>query len=298
LNELQEDWISAIIDNPAKPQRPTFASGLHEGLSNEDYHASEPVSSTGLKRILVSPAHFRYPNPFNATRAKEIGSAIHCRILESDRWDTDYKVVECDARTSALYKAACKDHPKERVLTSAEYENVLGMQKGCMRNPRFREIIEADGKYELSLFTTDPETGVPVKVRYDKLIPSILQPFDLKKTQKADRYNFGKTIQSYGYHISAALYQIAWEWEFKEKMQPMLWGAIEEQSPHIGMVYRPDDEMMVVASVLLRQALNIYAECLDSDNWHGYLDDSEEISLPHWALEQSDEVEIDFGDEE
>ena len=295
--EVQEDWISAI-EAPAKPARPTFASGLHEGLSNEDYHASAPVSSTGLKRILVSPAHFRYPNPFNATRAKEIGSAIHCRILESDRWDTDYKVVECDARTSALYKAACKDHPKERVLTSAEYENVLGMQKGCMRNPRFREIIEMDGKYELSLFTNDPETGVPVKVRYDKLCDLILQPFDVKKTQKADRYNFGKAIQSYGYHISAALYTQAWEWEYGEKLQPMLWGAIEEQSPHIAMVYRPDDEMMTVANMLLRQALNIYAECLDSDNWHGYLDDSEEISLPHWALEQSDEVEIDFGAEE
>lgn len=294
---MNDDWITAI-EEPAKPERPTFANGLHEGLSNESYHRSAPIGSTGLKRILVSPAHFRYPNQFNATRAKEIGSAIHCRILESDRWEKDYKVVECDARTSALYKAACKDFPKERVLTSVEYENVLGMQKGCMRNPRFRDIIEADGKYELSLFTTDPETGVPVKVRYDKLIPSILQPFDLKKTQKADRYSFGKTIQSYGYHISAALYQIAWEWEFKEKLQPMLWGAIEEQSPHIGMVYRPDDEMMTVAHMLLRQALNIYAECLDSDNWHGYLDDSEEISLPHWALEQSDEVEIDFGDAE
>jgi exodeoxyribonuclease VIII len=293
----QDSWINAA--EAQVNHAPTrIALGLHEGLSNHDYHADEAVGSTGLKRILVSPAHFRYPNPFNATRAKEIGSAIHCRILESDRWDKDYKVVECDARTSALYKAACKDHPKERVLTSGEYENVLGMQKGCMRNPRFREIIESEGKYELSLFTNDPETGVPVKVRYDKLDTNILLPFDLKKTQKADRYNFSKAIQSYGYHISAALYTKAWEWQYGEKMQRMHWGAIEEQSPHIAMVYRPDDEMMVVADMLLRQALITYAECLDTDNWHGYLDDSEEISLPQWALEQSDEVEIDFGDEE
>lgn len=288
---IQEDWIQQQAETVAAPAK-RIALGLHEGLSNSDYHADPAVGSTGLKRILVSPAHFRYPNPFNATRAKEIGSAIHCRVLESERWETDYKVVECDARTSALYKAACKDHPKERVLTSVEYENVLGMQKGVMRNRHCRELIEAPGRYELSLFTTDPITGVPVKVRYDKLTDAGM-PCDLKKTQRAKRDDFSRTIHSYGYHLSAALYMDAWEWQYGEKLDVMRWIAVEEQSPHAAMRYMPDPDALMIGRAMYREALEIYSECLDRDEWPSYLDDSEEIGLPGYAISSfEDELEV------
>ena len=264
-------------------------------LSNSDYHSDKAIGSTGLKRILVSPAHFKYPNPFNATRAKEIGTAIHCRILESDRWDKDYKVAECDVRTSAIYKDICKTHPKERVLTSTEYENVRGMQQGVLRNRHCRELIEAPGRYELSLLTTDPITGVGVKVRYDKLTDAGM-PVDLKKCQKAGRDDFSRTINNYGYHISAAFYMIAWEWEFGETLDLMRWIAVEEQSPHAAMRYKPDPEMMVIANDKVRTALNIYADCLDRGDWPAY-DEPEEISLPYYAISKEDDINIDFAEE-
>lgn len=293
----EDSWITADTATPVKLDRPTFDFGLHENLSNEDYHRSSPIGSTGLKRILQSPAHFRYPNKYNATRAKELGSAIHCRILESDRWETDYKVVECDARTSALYKAACKDHPKERVLTSAEYENILGMQRGVMRNPQCRELIEAPGRYELSLFTKDPVTGVLIKVRYDKLTDAGM-PVDLKKTQKAGRDDFSRTIHNYGYHISAALYMDAWEWQFGEKLDVMRWLCVEEQSPHASMRYKPDDDALMIARACYRDALNIYADCLDKDFWPSYDADQEEIGLPGYAVNQfEDQLEVTGLDE-
>lgn len=292
---ITEDWIQAQ-EAPIKPERQVLANGLHESISNSEYHASSAVGSTGLKRILVSPAHFRYPNPFNATRAKEIGSAIHCRILESDRWENDYKVVECDARTSALYKAACKDHPKERVLTSAEYENVLGMQKGVLRNRHCRELIEAPGRYELSLFTTDPITGVAVKVRYDKLTDSAM-PVDLKKCQRAGRDDFSRTINNYGYHISAALYQDSWFWQYGEKLDDMRWIAVEEQSPHLAQRYKPDEDALMIGRALYREALEIYARCLDEDRWPGYDDDEEAIGLPNYAVSNYEEsLEVNLED--
>lgn len=271
--------------------------GIYTGdqLSNSAYHSDKAIGSTGLKRILVSPAHFKYPNPFNATRAKEIGTAIHCRILESDRWDKDYKVAECDVRTSAIYKDICKTHPKERVLTSTEYENVRGMQQGVLRNRHCRELIEAPGRYELSLFTTDPITGVNVKVRYDKLTDAGM-PVDLKKCQKAGRDDFSRTINNYGYHISAAFYMIAWEWEFGETLDLMRWIAVEEQSPHAAMRYKPDPEMMVIANDKVRTALNIYADCLDRGDWPAY-DEPEEISLPYYAISKEDDINIDFAEE-
>ena len=254
-------------------------------LSNSAYHSDKAIGSTGLKRILVSPAHFKYPNPFNATRAKEIGTAIHCRILESDRWDKDYKVAECDLRTSSIYKDICKTHPKERVLTSTEYENVRGMQQGVLRNRHCRELIEAPGRYELSLFTTDPITGVGVKVRYDKLTDAGM-PIDLKKCQKAGRDDFSRTINNYGYHISAAFYMDAWFWQYGEELDIMRWIAVEEQSPNSAMRWKPDPDMMMFARTQYREALNIFADCLDKDFWPSYDDSEEEIGLPGYAVSQ------------
>lgn len=293
---MQDDWISAT-EIPAKPERPTFTPGLHENLSNENYHRSAPIGSTGLKRILQSPAHFRYPPKRNSTRNMEIGTAIHCQILEPERFKTDYRIVECDARTSALYKAACKDFDKERVLTSAEYENVLGMQKGVKRNRSCQELVEAEGRYELSLFTKDPVSGLHVKVRYDKLTNAGM-PIDLKKTQKADKETFRRTIHNYGYHISAAFYMDCWEWQFGETLDVMRWLAVEEQSPHAAMRYRPDADALMIGRAMYREALEIYDRCLQNDEWPIYDDqEDEEIGLPNYAVSNYEEgLEVNLED--
>lgn len=293
----QDDWITATDAAPVIT-RPAISLGLHEGMGNHEYHSSSPIGSTGLKRILQSPAHFRFPPKRSSTRNMEIGTAIHCQILEPDRFATDYRIVECDARTSSLYKAACKDFDKERVLTSAEYENVLGMQKGVRRNKSCQELVEADGRYELSLFTKDPITGLHVKVRYDKLTDSGM-PVDLKKTQKADKETFRRTIHNYGYHISAAFYMDCWEWQFGETLDVMRWIAVEEQSPHAAMRYKPDADALMIGRAMYREALEIYDRCLQNDEWPIYDDqEDEEIGLPGYAVSQyEDELEVTGLDE-
>lgn len=290
----QLDWLSDPQPEPATERR-VFAPGIYENLSNEDYHGSDPIGSTGLKRILQSPAHFRYPSPFNATRAKDIGSAIHAAILEPARYLTDYKVVECDARTSALYKAACKEHPAERALTTAEAANVTGMQAGVMRNRGCRALIEAPGRYELSVFAKDPVTGLLVKCRFDKLLDCGI-PVDLKKTQDARPDAFSRATQNYGYHLSAALYMDVWEWLTGEKLQAMRWIATEEKSPHAAMHYQIGEESLEEGRRLYRMALNRYADCLDRGQWEAYDDDSEQpivIDVPGWALDRADELNLE-----
>lgn len=261
-------------------------------LSNDAYHASSPISSSGLKRILQSPAHFKYPPASTVTRAKDIGSAIHCAVLEPDRFLTDYRVIDCEDRRSTIYKAACRDRDGSYVLTQAEGDNVQGMRDGIMLNRSCRELIEMHGDYELSLAVKDPVTGVMVKVRYDKLCRSSGKPIDLKKTQCARARDFQRAIENYGYHISAALYQDAWEWLHGETIEPMRWIAVEEKSPNAAMLYKINPETLALGRALYRDALNIYADCLDKDNWPAYGDDEEEIGVPTWALEQSEEIDL------
>jgi exodeoxyribonuclease VIII len=94
--------------------------GLYTNLSEDQYHASDGISSHGLNTIARSPLHYwaAYLNPEKSSKketpALKIGSAIHRAILEPDKFEsmyirepqiTDYKGV-LDKLDD--YKEACK----------------------------------------------------------------------------------------------------------------------------------------------------------------------------------------------
>lgn len=61
--------------------------GITRGMASDDYHAERSaVSSSQLKRMLVSPAHFMcgLNEPEESTEAMLFGTVLHGRMLESD----------------------------------------------------------------------------------------------------------------------------------------------------------------------------------------------------------------------
>ena len=159
-------------------------------LTSEAYHSSEGISKSGLDLVMRSPAHYRFADKRESTRAMEIGTALHCAILEPERFATDYMMLkEVTDRRASAYKEACKVWSAERVLTGTEADKVAGMQESVRSNPHLAEYMQSAGRYELSVFATDPVTGVLVRCRFDKLTDSGLA-VDLKKTQ--DLRDFGK----------------------------------------------------------------------------------------------------------
>ena len=62
-------------------------------MSNEDYHGDRSaVSSTQLKRMLISPAHFLsgITDPEESTEALLFGSVLHGRLLEPDTFESRF----------------------------------------------------------------------------------------------------------------------------------------------------------------------------------------------------------------
>ena len=71
-------------------------------ISNKEYRAREGVSSTDLKKIAKSPAHFRYwkDNPEESTPALLFGRAVHKYVLEKDKFNDEFAVApEVNKRT-------------------------------------------------------------------------------------------------------------------------------------------------------------------------------------------------------
>lgn len=259
-----------------------------ENMPNAEYHAAEGISKTGLDLIDRSPAHFRYAEPREQSRAMVLGSALHAAVLEPEVFKDQYMLLrDVSDRRASAYKEAVKIHGADFVLTGKEADYVSGMQEAVRSHRGMSERLAGDGKAELSVFTRDPETGVQVRCRFDWIASG--RALDLKKTQDARPAAFAKSIANYRYHVQAAFYEDVWFWETGERLQAFEFGAVEERLPHGIMIYALDTEAMNEGRRLYRENLNTYAKCLDSGDWHGYNDQPELIALPPWAVSFNDE---------
>lgn len=288
---MQDDWISAT-EAPAKPERQKFSVGRHEGIDNDIYHSSEGYSNSFLTAVLRSPAHATARGKWMSTRNMEIGSAFHSSTLEPDLFKRDYRIVECDARTSTLYKKAIKDYPSAQVLTLGEAETVKGMTEGVYRNPKLREIIELPGKAEVAYFAVDPETGLTIKCKFDWLTDCGVC-LDVKKTQDARMYKFSQSINTYMYHMQDAFYRFVYRCATGEDLKEFYFGAVEEQKPHASNRWRLGPESRQKGEKLFREALTTLAICIDRNEFPAYPSDGDdEIEIPNYALDQDDELDL------
>lgn len=273
-----------------------------EHMSSADYFAADGISKSGLDLIARSPAHFRYAAPRVASRNMEIGTAIHTAILEPERFASQYMLLrDVEDRRASAYKEAAKVHGSERVLTGPESDKVAGMQESVWLNAEAAEFLrDSRTRTELSIFTTDPVTGVAVKCRFDALLG--VSGLDLKKTQDARPEQFIRSVWNYRYHVQAAFYADVFEWETGESLDDFRFLAIEEEAPNASKLYRLPHDVIAYGRKLYRAALNTYAECLESDHWPSLGGSTETLNPTGWMLAEmendADESGMTFGDEE
>lgn len=273
-----------------------------ENMSNADYHSSEGISKSGLDLIARSPAHFRYAAKRDASRAMEMGTAIHTAILEPERFASEYMLLrDVKARTSSAYKEAVKVHGSEFVLTGPEADKVAGMQESVWSNPEAASFLRDQiTKRELSVFATDPVTGAKVRARFDATRG--IAGLDLKKTQDARPETFIKSVWNYRYHVQQAFYCDVWKWETGETMDDFRFLAVEEESPNAVKLFRLPHDLVEYGRKLYRRDLETYATCLETGEWPSLSGETETLHPSGWMLaimeNEADEDGITFGDEE
>ncbi len=238
--------------------------GFIKDMPNETYHALDGVSKSGLDKIDRSPAHFKYSEQKDSTRAMEVGTAIHAAILEPVRFDKEYCITECKARTEKAYKEAKAIHGGELTLTKQEGEKVMNMCEAVHGNLDAMKQLAAPGDAELSAICIDPETGVQLRARYDWLNENRIA-VDVKKTQ--DIRKFGKTVETYRYHVQEAVYRFVYKQITGEDLQHFYFLAVEEEAPHSNEMFLLDETMLEIGNYYFRKNLRTYADCLDSGKW-------------------------------
>lgn len=256
---------------------------ITEKMTSEDYHASDAVSSTQMKQALISPAHYLalLTNPPEPTAAMEMGTAVHSAILEKDF--SKYVEAPPCRRGTKEWTAFEEANPNKILLKTEEYKNLVGMYDAFYAHPMANKIAQK-GKAELSIFDTDPSTGLRTKARIDYLVQNENGNYilDYKTTTSANTKSFLNSIFNYRYDLSMAHYKDLAEKAISEKISDVFLIAQEKEAPYGLRVFRMSDRMLEIGLNDRNKALYIINEAKKKNYYPCYEETIQEVDFTEW----------------
>jgi hypothetical protein len=268
--------------------------GVVLDMPADQYHL-DPVeggslSSTGARKLLPpsTPAAFRYwqthPDEDAPTKAMTAGTVAHClvlgagpcvAVLDYDNW-----------RTNAAKQAAAEATERGEIpMLRKDYEPILAMAEALLQHKTAAKLFEG-AQAEASLFWQDDQTGVWRRARFDLLRQPqasgrLLIP-DYKTGQSANPATFAKSAANLGYHQQGAYYEDAARALELSDDPVFLYIVQETTAPYLVSVVQLEPLDMRIGARLNRQAIDLYAQCKQRDEWPGYGDEIAHVSLPAW----------------
>lgn len=261
-------------------------------ISNKEYREREGVSSTDLKKIAKSPAHFRYwkDNPQEDTPALLFGRACHKYMLENGEFFSEFAVApNVDRRTKAgkeewaVFEA---DNADKDIISVTDFEKIQEMHKALYDTPFVKKLLS--GEKELSFFHADESTGLVLKARPDCLTEvgetNIL--VDYKTTDNADSDDFMRQAIKLMYDLQMSYYRDILEKE-TGKQYSVIFIAQEKSAPYCVNIMEANEYFLKSGKDMYRTMLDRYAECKETDDWYGYTRNGiNTLGLPNWLQKQ------------
>ena len=271
-----------------------------EGMSNADYHARPEFSSSQLKDMLRSPAHF-YANHLDPQRGEksaptkemQLGTLVHTMLLEPHLVATEYAVGEKFDRRTKQGKADAEAFEQVNfgkiIIDKDDYDTASNMSNHIARHPFFADLMANNYcQIESSIFFTDEATGVNVRVRPDlHIAPCAKYPngliLDVKTTDDARPLAFSRTCGNFRYDLSVAMYRLGMQAYYRtEGLPDFYFAVVERNAPYGCQVFKASDDMLMIGETAYRTALAQLAECLAINEWDCYPTDVTDIYLPKY----------------
>jgi hypothetical protein len=185
---------------------------LHDDIPEAEYHAAtDSLSASGAKVLLGKRP------PSSDSDALMFGRLVHILLLEPARID---EYVDLDPDIIGIKKDGTKaDNPRNTTawrdaVFAAKQDGLTIVDSGTLAHARAlasavqshpeagRVLAQATG-HEVSAYADHP-TGARVRARFDLVGPGFIA--DVKTTRDADPESFGRTVNAFMYHVSAANY--------------------------------------------------------------------------------------------
>jgi hypothetical protein len=253
-----------------------------------EYICTEAVNTGLVTAALRSPAHYieAKREPYEL-KQDDLGSALHCAVLEPDRFAAEYVCVPEDIGSLVRKKGrdwledAKKRTARELILPYAAYQKVYGMRDAVMADPEARELIEG-AVHEESHFWDDPKTGLRCKARVDSRLTNRPMLCDIKTTDDARLNAASRRIAQQRWHIQPAHYLRGASITTGTTYSEWRWIFVELERPHGVCVHHPSPDLFMVAEYEIDTALELIAHCRAEGVWPAYNDRGGEVTLPPW----------------
>lgn len=257
-------------------------------MSNADYRRAEGISSSELKKIAVSPMHYKYwkENPQERTPALLFGAAAHKYMLEKEDIDKEFIVApNCDRRTKegkAVWQSFVDASNGKEVITQDDMDKIKGMYDALYNTPFVKQLLSGDK--ELSFFWNDADTGLICKVRPDAItkIGDTVVLIDYKTCDNADTDRFMRDAIKFKYDLQLAYYRDGLEAN-DIHVDSVIFIAQEKSAPYCVNILEASNEFLMSGKDMYTTYLNVYKECKETDNWYGYVNgEVNTLNLPKW----------------
>jgi hypothetical protein len=280
--------------------------------TDDQYHADkEHVSASGMKKIKISPAHFKEDaeTETEETDAMFFGSAYHCFILEPEQFKERYYIfddsVVCGAliakgakspRATNDYKAWLKGEESfsdGKILIDKKDADKLEAMKSRLFNHSYAKMLLSNGFNEQGYMgEIETEAGkINIKFKPDHVNDKKKLIVDLKTTKDASKDGFPKVAGDLSYQIQAAFYA-----DMMEKVSgdgrpyTFIFIAQEKKTPYAFNLFECSPQFISQGRFEYEMLLQLYRYCMDNNTWPGYQIWCEnkygilELKLPAWAI--------------
>lgn len=279
--------------------------GIYTDISIEDYHANKThVSATQIKYSKTSLKHFdwycsgKLDKP--QTSAMGFGNAFELALLSENKEFLERVAVRpeqdwIDAANEAQIKEKGKpfDKPRSSGIYStlaAEFEEknkgkyhiqetgpesfevIEEMLSSCYQDTIIQTLIK-NTEYQLSLFWTDPDTGVKLKTRPDICKRKKNVIVNLKTTLDGSPQGFSKDANKYDYFLQAAIeIRGCLATGVLESLDKYYWLVVEKVAPFNATIYEFAELDIAAVMDNLDFLLNKIAKARAESKWPGYSD--------------------------
>ena len=234
-----------------------FKVGIYEDIPYEEYAEIPAFRSHDLTSVIKCPYSWKNKKDTVQTPALLEGRVQHTVFLEHHKFGEEFVIQpKIDRRTKT---------GKE------EYENFMNTIGN--RTAITQELLILHGI--ISMMKTDKVEhtlvfewhGHPFKCRMDWYDNEYV--WDLKTCRDASPRGFRNAINSFNYHMQAALYVDACR-ELGLTAKGFNFLAQEKQDPYPYVIYTLSDEALVYARKRNEQALDLLLRCKDKDDFKPY----------------------------
>lgn len=274
-------------------------AGIIRDLPEATYHSHPALSSTEARILLDSPAKYRWkkdnPPLIDPSDKFDIGSAVHTSVLGVG---PDVEVLHFpDYRTKAAREARDEARAAGRVpVLEARFREVNAMSEAVLAHKTARALFAQPGASEVSVFASDPDTGVETRARFDFLPEQgdrRIVAVDLKTAADASKRAFENSVARYEYAIQRAWYLDTLSWATGPMpigFEPeMVFTVVEKEPPYVVGVYQLPSVWAEKGHIAAKRARETYKACMESGVWPGLPEEIVLLDEPTWHVYEFEE---------